>query len=103
MTNSLVWRPPGLSVPSDEENLRTFEQHQRILGRWLRVLVRQNARTLTYLRVDSLAELEVADPGVLEGFLKGCQKLNGLVISGAKLGDTKVSEGKKKKNVVRDK
>ncbi|KAF9150575.1 hypothetical protein BG015_007631 [Linnemannia schmuckeri] len=89
MVESGIWRPPGLSTPSDEASLKTYEQHLRIRGRWLSLLIRQNSKTLQKLRIDQVGEIEKLDPEVLEGLLRSCERLDRLEISDLEWRDTK--------------
>ncbi|KAH7044418.1 hypothetical protein BKA57DRAFT_538332 [Linnemannia elongata] len=87
MVDSVIWRPPGLTNLSNETNLRTCDQHLRIRGRWLYLLVQQNRRTLQELKVLQLSKIEELDPGALGGLLQSCLRLHRLEISDREWGD----------------
>ncbi|KAG0273198.1 hypothetical protein BGZ95_010984 [Linnemannia exigua] len=78
MAHHLVWNPPGVS--SDRESLRTWAQHQRILGRWLYLLVQANAGTLRELRWDHVTTFREFNQEEVDGMLRSCQRLTRLEI-----------------------
>ncbi|KAG0375833.1 hypothetical protein BGX24_008607 [Mortierella sp. AD032] len=78
MAHHVVWNPPGVS--SDRESLRTYAQHQRVLGRWLYLLVQGNAGTLRELRWDHVTIFREFNQEEVDGMLRSCKRLTRLDI-----------------------